>query len=84
MQTELLRVTGMTCGGCTSNVTNALKAVAGVEDVKVSLPNGEATVQYDERVASSDQLRSAVTGAGYGVGAADAAKSPQTKGGCCG
>ena len=34
MQTELLKVTGMTCGGCTSNVTHALKAVPGVSDVK--------------------------------------------------
>jgi len=29
MHTEHLKVTGMTCGGCTSSVTKALKAVAG-------------------------------------------------------
>ena len=34
MQTEQLNVTGMTCGGCTSKVAQALKAVNGVNDVK--------------------------------------------------
>ena len=83
MQTELLKVTGMTCGGCTSNVTQALNAIPGVGDVKVSLAAGEATVQYDEHLTSPDQLKSAVKGAGYGVGGSSAAHSHQSKGGCC-
>ena len=83
MQTELLNVTGMTCGGCTSNVTNALKAVAGVGDVSVSLSDGEATVQYDEKRTSPEQLKAAVKGAGFGVETASTAHQPQRKGGCC-
>lgn len=84
MQTKILKVSGMTCGGCTSNVTRALKAINGVGDVNVSLAAGEATVQYDERLTSSDQLKSAVKGAGYGVDSTHAAHSHQSKGGCCG
>ena len=84
MQTELLKVTGMTCGGCISNVTDALKAVSGVNNVKVSLSAGEATVRYDERLTSPNQLKSAVKGAGYGVDTANTAQKPQGKGGCCG
>jgi len=84
MQTELLKVTGMTCGGCTSNVTRALKAITGVGDVKVSLSAGEATVQYNERLTSPDQLKLAVKGAGYGVDTTNTAQKPQGKGGCCG
>lgn len=84
MQTELLKVTGMTCGGCTSNVTNALKTMPGVGDVKVSLSAGEATVQYDERMTSPDQMKSVVEGAGYGVGVANSVDSHRSKGGCCG
>jgi copper chaperone CopZ len=84
MQTELLKVTGMTCGGCTSNVTHALQAIDGVGDVSVSLSAGEATVQYDERLTSPDKLKSAVKDAGYGVDATDASHSRKTKGGCCG
>ncbi len=84
MQTELLKVTGMTCGGCSSKVTKALQAVSGVGDVAVSLAAGEATVQYDERLTSPEQLKSAVKGAGYGVDATDAAQKPASKSGCCG
>lgn len=85
MQTELLKIAGMTCGGCTNKVTRALKAVSGVSDVKVSLSAGEADVQYDERLTSPEQLKSAVKGAGYGVDATTGtAQKPQGKGCCCG
>lgn len=83
MQTELLKVTGMTCGGCTSKVTHALEAISGVGDVKVSLSAGEATVQYDERLTSPNQLKSAVKGAGYGVDATKTTPGDRSKGGCC-
>jgi len=84
MQTELLKVSGMTCGGCVSKVTQALKAVSGVGEVKVSLSAGEATVQFDERRTSPVQLRSAVKGAGYSADATSPVHSHQSKGGCCG
>ena len=83
MQTQSLKVTGMTCGGCTSKVTHALNAITGVDDVKVSLSAGEATVQYDERLTSPEQLKSAVKGAGYGVDTTNTTQKPQGKGGCC-
>jgi copper chaperone CopZ len=84
MQTALLKVTGMTCGGCTNKVTSALKAIDGVDDVKVSLTAGEATVQYDERRTSPDQLKSAVQGAGYAVDLTGAGRGQKPKGGCYG
>ena len=83
MQTELLKVTGMTCDGCTSKVARALKTVSGVDEVNVSLSAGEATVQYDEALTSPEQLTSAVKGAGFGVDAASTAQKPQGKGCCC-
>ncbi len=84
MQTELLKVTGMTCGGCVGTVTRALQAVTGVGDVNVSLSAGEAAVQYDERLTSPEQLKSAVKGAGYAVDAAETKQKPKGKGCCCG
>jgi copper chaperone len=84
MQTELLRVTGMACRGCTTNVTRALSEISGVDDVRVSLSPGEATVRYDERLTSPDQLKAAVKGAGYGVEPTSAADGPKPKGCCCG
>ena len=82
MQTEHFKVTGMTCRGCTSKVSHALKSMPGVNDVTVSLSAGEATVQYDEQLTSPDQLKSAVESAGYDVGV-DLAKGHKPKGGCC-
>ena len=84
MQTELLKVSGMTCGGCVSSVTHALQAVTGVGEVKVSLSAGEAEVQFDERLTSPENLKSAVTNAGYEVDAADANQKSTGKGCCCG
>jgi copper chaperone CopZ len=67
MKTEHLIVTGMTCGGCVNSLTRALKSVAGVSDVNVSLVTGETSVQYDENLTSLEQLKSAVDNAGYGI-----------------
>lgn len=67
MQSEHLKITGMSCGGCVSTVTKALSAIDGVEDVSVSLEEGKATVRYDEHLTSMAIMKSAVMGAGYGV-----------------
>jgi copper chaperone len=83
MQTETMNVTGMTCGGCVSKVTQALKAVPGVGHVDVSLP-GKATVDFDEVLTSRERLQTAVKDAGYGVEGGDHATKSRTKGGCCG
>ena len=82
MQTEQIKVSGMTCGGCTSNVTKALQTVKGVNNVNVSLADNIATVQYDEQLTSVEHLKSAIKQAGYGV---DVSNTQQPSGkGCCG
>ncbi len=84
MQTQTLNVTGMTCGGCVSNVTKALKSLAGVGEVKVSLADGQAVVHYEEGQTTPTQLERAVIGAGFGVTAGSSKVSQSTKRGCCG
>ena len=84
MQTENLKITGMTCGGCTTKITRALKTIPGVGGVDVSLASKGATVQYDEKLTSVDQLKLAIISAGYGVGAGSSTKKSESKGGCCG
>jgi len=71
MQTDVLKVIGMTCGGCTSSVTRVLRGVPGVTNVAVSLEAGSATIEYDEQRATRAQLASAVVGAGFGVDGVD-------------
>lgn len=67
METATLKVTGMSCGGCAINVAGALKALEGVNDARVSLENREAVVDYDDTRISTEQLKSAIQHAGYGV-----------------
>ena len=83
MQTEVLKVTGMTCGGCTSAVTRALVAIDGVHNVDVSLASGEAKVDFDENMTSAEKLTTAVEDAGYGVNEDIDIQKPEAKGGCC-
>ena len=54
----------MTCGHCEKAVQNALKSVPGVQDVRVNLQDGTATVQGD---ADPQALVAAVTEEGYGA-----------------
>ena len=84
MQTESLKVSGMRCGSCSRSVVKALKAVAGVSDVSVSLSAGVATVEYDDLLASRGQLKEAVENAGYCSDAASSTARALTRGGCCG
>jgi copper chaperone CopZ len=69
MTTQILDVTGMTCGHCAQSVTTELAALDGVTSVDVALvPGGTTavTVTTHARV-SDDALRAAVDEAGYAV-----------------
>ena len=63
VQSQELRVGGMTCSHCAANVRRALLACAGVTAAEVDLGGGAATVT-GERV-DPEALRSAVEGLGY-------------------
>lgn len=65
METTVLKVNGMTCGGCVRSVTNVLKALPGVADADVSLEKSEAKVIFDPVRANPDALRKAIEDAGY-------------------
>lgn len=61
MTTEL-QITGMSCGHCVKAVEGALKAVPGVQDVRVTLEDGRASVQGE---ADERALVAAVVEEGY-------------------
>lgn len=64
-ETEMIiKIEGMMCPHCRAHVEKALKAVAGVESVEVSLENKCATVTGS---ADMDACKKAVTDAGYTV-----------------
>ncbi len=84
MTTEHLKITGMTCSGCASNVERTLKSINGVKDVVVSLSASEATVEYDELLTSREQLKSAVVKAGYGAESYESNHHHHKGNSCCG
>jgi copper chaperone len=67
METTLIRIGGMTCGGCVSSVTRVLKALPGVQDVQVSLEAAEARVTHDPTQTGPSALKEAVIDAGYEI-----------------
>lgn len=66
-KTLVLKVGGMTCQGCVSNVTGAVKAVSGVRDADVSLKDKRAVIHFDAERTREDALKRAITEAGYSV-----------------
>ena len=65
MQTVVLNVDGMNCGGCVKSVTGILQAVDGVASAEVSLENKSATVSFDPAKTSAAALVEAVEEGGY-------------------
>jgi copper chaperone CopZ len=82
MQTEILKVRGISGEGCADKVSNALMAVKGVSDVTVSLAGRNATVQFEEGKTSLQELQAVLIGAGYGI--ESVSQGEVKSGGCCG
>jgi mercuric ion binding protein len=56
-----LKVTGMTCAGCTTAVKLAAKRVEGVTNATASYEKGTAEITYDSAKTSPDAIAKAVT-----------------------
>ncbi len=64
-----LNVPDMDCDHCVMTVTNAMKALPGVEDVQVHLEDKKVDVRYDQSKLDEQQIRTALDEAGYPVAA---------------
>ena len=67
MASAKFKVTGMSCGHCRQKVEQALKQVDGVYSAIVDLQDGEAEVDFNDDVATAQQLVAAIERAGYGA-----------------
>jgi copper chaperone len=67
MERFVVGVGGMSCQGCVKNVTNVLKALPGVSEVKVSLEQARAEIAYDPQAARPAQFTEAIEAAGFEV-----------------
>jgi len=61
----VLKTTGMTCGSCSSRITNALETVKGVAVTEVDVNGGWVIVGYDTKAVKPESLAEKVTGTGF-------------------
>ena len=65
METALIKVEGMSCGGCVKSVTNVLAALPGVAKADVSLENKIARVEYEPGRVTREDMKHAIVDAGF-------------------
>jgi copper chaperone len=65
MDTMVLKVGGMSCGGCVKSVTTVLEALPGVARAEVSLANGEAVVTYEADKVGRERMVQVIDDAGF-------------------
>jgi len=58
-------ISGMSCGGCVNSLTRVLKAVPGIEPIKIEV--GKAQLRIDADRVTSQTVRDAVMRAGFDV-----------------
>ena len=71
MKQEKFQVSGMTCAACSAHVEKAVRGVAGVQSVSVSLLTNSMTAEFDAP-ATAQAICDAVAAAGYGAKPASA------------
>lgn len=80
MQVGMLKLDGLKDSGCAIKITDALKAIKGVDTADVSFEKAKASVSFDEELVSLQRLKVAVQDAGYSI----AKPVHGEDGACCG
>lgn len=80
MQVGMLKLAGLKDPGCAVRLTDALKAVKGVDQADVSFEKAKASITFDEERVSLQRLKVAVEDAGYAI----AKPAHGEEGTCCG
>ena len=65
--TITMKIDGMTCEACAAGLEGAFKQVSAVASANVSYENRQATVSYDPKSVTSEQLAQVVTQSGFNV-----------------
>lgn len=65
MSKIILKIDGITCGHCVESLTEGLSSLEGVQNVEVSLEQGQASIEYDEGQIGMEDLRARVSEIGY-------------------
>ena len=66
-QTVEFKIEGMDCSGCVRSVEGAVRALAGVQAVTVSLDDNNAMVTLEPALVSNDAIVDAIEAVGFDV-----------------
>ena len=69
METIVLKVEGMKCGGCEANVKQSLEAVTGVRDARPSHQAKQVEIDFEPDLTNTEKLKEIISKQGYTVGA---------------
>ena len=61
----LVLKTSAVCGGCKTRIEAAVNELPGIKTATVDLTNGSLTVEYKDKKVSADDIKNAVSMAGY-------------------
>lgn len=64
----VIKVSGMTCGGCAAGAKKAAESVPGVSSAEVSLERAEAELEYDGKAETLEAVKKALGRAGFTAG----------------
>lgn len=64
-ETVMLNVPGMTCSICPITVRKALQALRGVKEVTTNISSQTATVRFDPKQTTIQQILSTIKNSGY-------------------
>jgi len=64
-ETVVLKITGMTCGGCAGHVSKALTELEGVLSENVSYPGDRNTITYNPKKTTVEKIIAAIEKTGY-------------------
>jgi sulfite exporter TauE/SafE/copper chaperone CopZ/plastocyanin domain-containing protein len=67
MQTQTIRIGGMTCINCQNRIERELKSTVGVEEAQVNFNTGTAAVTYNASVIGFNEIKAAVEKLDYTV-----------------
>ena len=65
METNTLKLQGMSCASCARSIEDAIRSVPGVAQVNVNFGAEQATLQYDPKRTNLEQIQHAIVDAGY-------------------
>lgn len=65
METNTLKLQGMSCASCARNIEDAIRSVPGVVESNVNFGAEQATITYDPKRTNLEKIQHAIVDAGY-------------------